>query len=153
MKIYYRTLLIALAFSFAIGILSHVTTFLTRLYPYPNDYQAIATNSLYFSIIGMIISPVLLFVTFYYIGKKPETIGEFYSQLLSFFIGNLIGFALGNFLGTFLTVIEMPFEYVAYLFLFSFAGSPFSSSFFVGFSALAISYIIRKSKKPNDAQA
>jgi hypothetical protein len=153
MKIYYRTLLIALAFSFAIGILSHGAMFLTRLYPYPNDYQAIATNSLFLSIIGMIISPVLLFVTFYFIGKKPETIGEFYSHLLSFFVGNLIGFAVGNFLGTFLTVVEMPFEYVVYMLLFSFVGSPFSSSFFVGFSALAIGYIIRKSKKPNDAQA
>jgi hypothetical protein len=44
----------------------------------------------------------------------------------------------------------MPFEYVVYMLLFSFVGSPFSSSFFVGFSALAISYIIRKNKKPKE---
>jgi hypothetical protein len=151
MKIYYRTFLIALAFSVLVGIFSHASILLASLNP--DDFQPMAMNSIFLGIIAPIISPVLLFVTFYFIGKKPETIGELYSHLLSFFVGNLIGLAVGNFLGTYLTVIGMPFEYVAYLFLFSFVGSPFSSSFFVGFSALAISYIIKKNKKPNNAQA
>ncbi len=151
MRIDFRTFLIALAFSFVIGIFPHFTTLLTRLYP--PDIQGIAMNSIYFSVIGTIINPVLLFFTFYFIGKKPENIGEFYSHLLSFFIGNMIGFGIGNFLGTFLVVIEMPFEYLVYVLLFGFLNAPISSRFFVGFSALAMSYIIKKNKKPNETPA
>jgi hypothetical protein len=93
MKIYPRVLLIALAFLFAIGILMHSPEFAMRFYP--NDNQAIGTTVTYLGVLGTIISPVLLFVKFYFIGKKPETLGEFYSCLLSFFLGNWIGLAFG----------------------------------------------------------
>jgi hypothetical protein len=151
MRICMKVLLIALVFSFAIGILSQSPEFLMRLYP--NDNQAIGTTATYFGILATIISPVLFFVTFYFIGKKPETLGEFYSCLLSFFLGNWIGLAFGGFLGTVLSIYDLPSEVVAYILMGSFAGSLFSSSFFVGFSALAVSYIIKKSKKPNNAEA
>lgn len=144
MKIYLRVLLIAFAFSFALGILSNALWFTMRFFP--TDNQAVATAAKVFGVLSTIISPLLLFVTFYFIGKKPETKGEFYSHLLSFFLGNWIGLGVGSFIGTVSTMYSTPFDFMVYVLLSNLGGNLFPYSFFVGFSALAISYIIKKNR-------
>ena len=98
-----------------------------------------------------IVSPLLVFVSFYFIGKKIQTNTEFYSYILSFFIGNAIGYTFGSSIIIMLiqTIIPMtPLAIVARV-VGNFVGSLFSTSFFVGFSALALSYIIKRNQTPS----
>jgi hypothetical protein len=145
-KIHVKVLTIAFAFStiFSFFVPSIYLTFV--------EAELYATSHYYFAVIRWIISPFLLFVTFYLIGKRIDSTKEFWSHILSFFIGNFSGTTFGFF------VVYMSLHYgnhfptinlVAGL-IGTFVGSLFSTNFFVGFCALATSYITRKGHNETD---
>ncbi len=143
MKITPRVLAIAFALSTAIGVLSDSHYYFELIYREP---QAMSIVSTIVGILSFLVNPVFVFVTFYFIGKRIQTNGEFYSHLLSFFLGNAAGFTVGTLIIWLLvrTVIQLDTLSVVMSVLGGFFYSLFSLSFFVGFSALALSYIIRK---------
>ena len=145
-KIHVKVLTIAFVFSI---ILSFFVPSINLSFM---DAELYYTSYYYFGVIRWIISPFLVFVTFYFIGKRIDSTKEFWSYLLSFFIGNFSGTTFGFFVvimslfyGNHFPIINLIASLIG-----TFVGSLFSSNFFVGFSALATSYIIKKGHKETD---
>jgi hypothetical protein len=149
MKINIKVLIIALVFSVPLGILANSLYVVAAINP---DMDTILIINNVVRSLGFFVDPVLLFVILYLIGKKAETLTDFYSYLLSFFLGNWIGFAITSFAIN--TLLHSPSSLTPIiavgLFLSSLPTTLFRESFFVGFSALAFGYIrIKKHAKNN----
>lgn len=143
MKIHPRVLIIAFALSTVIGVLSNSYSYLTLIL---TETQAAIVGGLIVGTLSVIVNPLLFFASFYFIGRRIETNLEFYSYLLSLFLGNAIGLTFGHFVSVMVaqTFFPVPFIVNVITVLAVFVTSLFSLSFFVGFSALALSYIIKK---------
>lgn len=144
MKIKAKVLIVAFTFAFIIGVLSESIQYMGMLHTTVDSLVAINTIV---STIREIVSPLLLFITFYFMGKKAETINDLYSNLFSFFLGNWIGLTIGHSIT--LAVVLTAFSNVSavgigFTILGWLGSSLFSYSFFVGCSALAISYIVNR---------
>ncbi len=144
MKIKAKVLIAAFIFAFILGVLSESAQYLAMLHM--TIYSQAAINVVV-SIVSAIVNPLLLFITFYFMGKKTETINDFYSYLFSFFLGNWIGLTLGHsitlavVLTAFSSVSAVGIGFTILAWLWS---SLLSYSFFVGCSALAIGCIVSK---------
>jgi hypothetical protein len=93
-----------------------------------------------------IISPFLLFACFYFIGGNIDLASDFLSVLLSLFIGSWTGQLIGGLL-IFCYISQALFgsaPYTMWQYLWAVFHSAFSLEFFVGFTALAMAYIMRK---------
>jgi hypothetical protein len=143
MKIHPRVLTIAFVLSTIVGILSNSSYYLEMIYTEP---QAMGIMLTIIGILSTLVNPLIVFVAFYSVGKGIQTNGEFYSDLLSLFAGNAAGFTFGTLIIWMLvrTVISLDTLSVVLRVVGGFFYSLFSLSFFVGFSALALSYIIKK---------
>jgi hypothetical protein len=142
MKVNLKVFLVAFVFSFIVNIPSYASTLLIRtLNPGMWNLIFFSTN-----VISFILSPLLLFVSFYLIGRNIELASDFPSVLVSLFIGSWVGQLIGGLL-IFWCVSIALFASTSYILLqclwgvFSFA---FSFEFFVGFTALAMAYIVKK---------
>ena len=146
-KIQVKVLTIALIFPLILSFVS--ASFLMKYM----DFDVF--TRIYFPFIGIlrwIISPLLIFVTFYFIGKEIDTTKKFWSYLFSFFLGNCLGFTFGVIV-MFLFSDFVDYAHIWYLvatLVGTFIGSLFSYSFFVGFCALATSYILKKGQTENE---
>ena len=138
-RIHFNTLIIALGLSTVLGFLSNVFATLVETEP-----QVFAMIGLIVNLITIIVGLPLYFSSFYLIGKRIETTIDFYSHLLSLFIGNTIGRTLGHFITVAIMLTIFPFNPNAITVLTVVVISLFSPSFFVGFSGLALGYIIKK---------
>ena len=155
MKINPTVLIVAFALSTVFGVLSNsyliessnlMRAIENNIFPLTTEPTSLPTLVL---MLNPIVSPLLVFVSFYFIGKKIQTNTEFYSYFLSFFLGNAIGYTFGSSIIIMLiqTIIPMTTLAIVARVVGTFVGSLFSSSFFVGLSALSLSYIIKKSQK------
>ncbi len=107
-RIYPKVLAIAFALSTLVGVLYNIPFYVELIYPEP---QAMVILGLIASVLSFVVNPLLMFVTFYFIGKRIETNNDFYSYLLSFFLGNLIGLTFGAFFISILQMQIIPFPY------------------------------------------
>jgi len=149
-KFDWRIFLVAFAFSLARGILGNSSFLLLRMF----DFGALTFSlvSLAFSLVSFIVSPLLLFGIFYFMGKKIDLVAEFLSVVVSLFLGSLIGHLIGYFPLQLFYILQYggSFGVAGSLFLnvlsiawyvFAFA---FSLEFFVAFTALSMSYVVTK---------
>lgn len=145
-KIQVKVLAIAIIFSLVLSLIS--TSFVMQFM----NYDVFTRDYFYLiSVLRWIISPLLIFVTFYFIGKRIDTTKKFWSYLFSFFLGNCFGSTFGTIV-TFIFSDFVDYTQIWYLvarLVGTFIGSLFSYAFFVGFCALATSYITRKGQTEN----
>ena len=145
MKIHPRVLIIAFALSTVIGALSNTYFYLASIF-YTEPYESSAANFTV-NMLSLLVNPLLIFVISYFIGKRIKTNVELYSSILSLFLGNAIGLTFGHFV-TIIVAQDLFHLYPSLVdgrsVLAIFASSLFPPSFFVGFSALALGYIIKK---------
>lgn len=95
---------------------------------------------------SFIISPFLLFASFYHIGRNIDLASDFLSVLVSLFIGSWVGQLIGGLL-IFQYISQASFgsaPYTLLQYLWAVVYSGFSLEFFVGFTALAMAYIVKK---------
>jgi hypothetical protein len=144
-KFNWKVFAVALMFSFVIGALSSGNSFLYLIWLKVSS-QMFDWLSFLFRVGSFIISPLLLFASFYLMGRNIDLASDFLSVLLSLFIGSWVGQLIGG-LPIFWYVSQALFASASYTLLpylwavFCFA---FSLEFFVGFTALAMAYIVKK---------
>ena len=93
-----------------------------------------------FTIISIIIHPVLVFVVFYRLGKNFDLKLNLSSSIIRLLIGSYIGHFLASNIVQFIYGFEDTWEILSFL-IGSIISLGFLSSFFVAFSALAIAYL------------
>jgi len=145
MEFKWKIFAVALVFSLVMGALSNVSLFVFRVFDLsPEAYGWIAF------IIGVatfLVSPVLLFASFYLIGGKIDLEAEFLSVVVPLFLGSWLGHLVGYFPLQFSYMVwyggslvgPWVLGYVWYGFMMA-----FSLEFFAGFAALSMAYIARK---------
>ncbi len=143
MKLNWTVFAVALMFSFVVGALSHSLLYLysLNLSPQTVDWLLSLIEAGRF-----IISPFLLFASFYLIGRNIDLASDFLSVLVPLFIGSWAGQLIGGLL-IFLYISQALFGSASYTllqYLWAVFYSAFSLEFFVGFTALAVAYIVKK---------
>jgi hypothetical protein len=94
-----------------------------------------------FEVGSFIISPFLLFVSFYLIGRNIDLVSDFRSVIVFLFIGSWAGQLIGS---LFLFLYTFPAVYALWQYLWTVVYYAFSLEFFVGFTALAVAYVMKK---------
>jgi hypothetical protein len=143
MKFNWKVFAVAFMFSFVVRALLYSFSYL--LLHISGPQMSVWLVPL-FEVGTFIISPFLLFASFYLIGRKIDLVSNFPSVLVSLFIGSWIGQLIGSlllFLNTSTGSIESA-AYVLWQYLWVVVYSMFSTEFFVGFTALSVAYIIKK---------
>ena len=135
-------------FSFVVGALSHRMFYLGLLHLSPQMYNWL------WSLIGVgsfIISPLLLFTSFYLIGRNIDLASDFLSVLVPLFIGSWAGQLIGRLGISWYIFVSLGWEsapstLLSTLLKYLWVGftMAFSFEFFVGFTALATAYIVKK---------
>jgi hypothetical protein len=140
MKLNWKIFVAAFVFSFVIPILSYASTFLIRTLDHEMwDLVAFSTGA-----ISFIVSPLLLFASFYWIGRNIDLVSEFPSVLVSLFVGSLAGRSVSYF-SLYAGSYSAPSTLLQLLwFGLSLLRTAFSLEFFAGFTALAVAYIRKK---------
>jgi len=90
-----------------------------------------------FTLINIVISPILVFIVFYKIGKKFDLKSNLKSSIVRMLIGAYVGHFLAN------NIIGFFNEYSDFLstLIGSIVSLTFLTSFFIAFTALAIGYL------------
>lgn len=134
-----------LPFSLVIGVFLNVHLYLLRLHLETVLYSYVMWS---IDVVSFFISPLVLFASFYLMGRNIDLIAEFPSILVSLFLGSWIGHLIGYFSSVLLYIslyADLHFSSFGYLYYFWAAVSnALSLNFFVGFAALSISYIVKK---------
>ncbi len=140
MKFNWTVFVVAFVFSFVILVPSYTSTFLIRTLNHEMwDLVVFSTN-----MISFILSPLLLFASFYLIGRNIDLTSDFPLILVPLFIGNLTGRLVGYFF-PYASSYTVPSDLLQFLwFSLSLLQIAFSLEFFVGFTALAIAYVMKK---------
>jgi len=142
----WKVFLVALPFSLAIGVFSNIFIYLVRLDLEPVLYSWVMLS---IDVVRFFVSPLVLFASFYLLGRNIDLIAEFPSILVPLFLGSWIGHLIGYFSLVFLCISlyaeTLNFTSWNYLY-YSWAAvsKALSLEFFVGFTALATSYIVKK---------
>ena len=144
LKFNWKIFTVALTFSFVVGALSHRMLYLGVLHLSSQMFDWL------WSLIGVgsfIISPLLLFASFYLIGRNIDLASDFLSVLVPLFIGSWAGQLIGRLGISWYIIVSQGWEsapstlfgllWVSFTMAFSF-------EFFVGFTALATAYIVKK---------
>jgi hypothetical protein len=128
-------------------ILSLVSGFLfvyRIIFPFISDWQhgsSFTTFSWLFTLFSFIISPILVFIGIYYIGKSINLRQKLGSSIFRLLIGAFVG----NFLGYIIAYLISGYEFETFLvpYLSGVVSISFTSlsTFFTAFTALAIAYI------------
>ena len=144
LKFNWTVFTVALIFSFVVGALSHRMFYLGQLHLSPQMYNWL------WSLIGVgsfIISPLLLFASFYLIGRNIDLASDFLSVLVPLLIGSWAGQLIGRLGISWYIIVSLGWESApSTLFEYLWVGftMAFSFEFFVGFTALATAYIVKK---------
>lgn len=145
----WKVFFVALPFSLVIGAFVNVHLYLLRLHLEIVRYPWVM---LFIDVVRFFISPLVLFASFYLMGKNIDLLAEFSSILMSLFLGSWIGHLIGYFSSILLYIFlyaELYFSLFGFLYYFWAAVSmALSLNFFVGFAALSISYIVKKRQIP-----
>ncbi len=144
LKINWKVFTVAFIFSFVAGALPHSYFYLASLHLSPQTF-----NWLWSLIeVGMfIISPLLLFASFYLIGRNIDLASDFLSVVVPLFIGSWAGQLIGRLGTSWYISVSLGWESApSTLVGFAWAAlhEAFSFEFFVGFTALAMAYIVKK---------
>jgi hypothetical protein len=141
---------VAFAFSLAKGILGNSSFLLFQMF----NLEPLASSwvSLALTVLSSLVSPLLLFGVFYFMGKKIDLVAEFLSVVVPLFLGSLIGHLAGYFPLQILYILQFggSLDLAASLFLnvlwiaWYVFWIAFSLEFFVAFTALSMSYIVEK---------
>jgi hypothetical protein len=132
--------MVAFAFSSVIPVLSYISTVLIKTLNHE------MWNFVFFSTraVSFILSPLLLFASFYLIGRNVNLTLNFPSILASLFVGNLAGRSvvyLSLYGGSYVASSSFfDFLWLSIELLYM----AFSLEFFVGFTALSMAYILKK---------
>jgi hypothetical protein len=144
LKFNWKVFTVALTFSFVVNALLHSYFYLVTLHLSPQTFNWL------WSLIEVgkfIISPVLLFASFYLIGRNIDLASDFLSVLVPLFIGSWAGQLIGGVGISWYIMVSLGWGstpstlFGALLVGFTIA---FSFEFFVGFTALATAYIVKK---------
>ena len=144
MKINWTVFTVALIFSFVVGALSHSYFYLGSLHLSPQTFNWLWSL---ITVGSFIISPFLLFASFYLIGRNIDLASDFPSVLVPLFIGSWAGKLIGRLGISWYIIVSQGWESAPSTLLgFLWAGftMAFSFEFFVGFTALAMAYIVKK---------
>jgi len=142
----WKVFFVALSFSLAIGVFSNIFIYLIRLDLEPVLYSRVMWSTV---VVSFFISPLVLFASFYLMGRNIDLIAEFPSILVPLFLGSWIGHLIGYFSLVLLCISlyaeTFYFSSSSYLYIFWLVVSKaLSLEFFVGFSALSMAYIVKK---------
>ena len=159
-RIYSIAIIAAFVLSIVLGVLSRSYNYLVVVALEQASIDQIPNPTYAFVLLlQVLVNPLLFFVSFFIIGRKVETIKQFYYCLLSLFAGNAIGLTVGSTIMSILTSTALHNSTalhtdsviaVVAMTVGTLLGSLISHSFFVGFSALAFSYIIKRNQKPSE---
>lgn len=144
MKFNWTVFTVALIFSFVVGALSHSLFYLGLLHLSPQMFDWLWSL---IKVGSFIISPLLLFTSFYLIGRNIDLASDFLSVLVPLFIGSWAGQLIGRLLIFWYIYVSQGWESApSTLLQYLWAGftMAFSLEFFVGFTALAMAYIVKK---------
>jgi hypothetical protein len=144
MKFNWKVFAVALMFSFVVSALSQSSSYLLLLSARVLGPQ-IGWLWPLVKVGSFIISPFLLFASFYLIGRNIDLVSDFPSVIVSLFIGSWAGQLIGSLLLFLYTpqALSGSASYVLWQYLWTVVYSLFSFEFFVGFTALAVAYIIK----------
>ena len=144
MKFNWTVFTVALIFSFVVNALSHSYFYLGTLHLSPQTFNWLWRL---ITVGSFIISPLLLFASFYLIGRNIDLASDFLSVLVPLFIGSWAGQLIGRLGISWYIIVSQGWEsapstlfgllWVSFTMAFSF-------EFFVGFTALATAYIVKK---------
>lgn len=115
------------------------------------------TLAMYLGIVSFIINPIIIFIVFYFLGRRydlPKMIGE---VVLSVFLGLVIGYYLMNILLFNISIYLYPPSNpsdILYVYLIQIYGAALSSlgAFFVIIASLALSYFRSNKNKAEPPQ-
>ena len=144
MKPNWKVFLVAFALSFVLrAVLPSISSNLTRML----DHEM--WDSVLFSthVVSFVLSPLLLFASFYLIGRNIDLASDFLSVLVSLFVGCFAGRFIGFLVLSEVSNVLPPAPYTLLLFFeygFDYLIMAFSLEFFVGFTAIAMAYIVKK---------
>ncbi len=145
MKFNWKVFFVILPFSLGIGVLSNVYLYLLPWHLGPVQYSRVIWS---INVVSFCVSPLVLFASFYLMGRDIDLIAEFPSVLVPLFLGSLIGHLIGHFSSVLLyTSLYPDWNSLSQNYLWFFwvpISKVFSSEFFVGFGALSMSYIAQK---------
>ncbi|MDH5793903.1 MAG: hypothetical protein OEZ18_05010 [Candidatus Bathyarchaeota archaeon] len=144
MKFNWTVFTVALIFSFVVNALSHSYFYLGTLHLSPQTFNWLWRL---ITVGSFIISPLLLFASFYLIGRNIDLASDFLSVLVPLFIGSWAGQLIGRLGILWYIIVSLGWESApSTLFGFLWVGftMAFSFEFFVGFTALATAYIVKK---------
>jgi hypothetical protein len=162
MKSYQKVFIFAFLTSAVFALLSNIYLLLfPRLSPSASYFQNYALIYGLSSVASYAISPVLVFVIFYFVGKSIDMPAEFRSVIVALAVGSFIGYVAAYF--------PLELRFIAGSGVFSSGGMltvfliattvgaslvtgverVFASTFFVGLAALGLVYI-RKKKRSAD---
>jgi len=137
--------LVALSFSLTIGALSNVSLFLYRIFDFTPEVFSWLNVAL--SAAAFFLSPVLLFVCLFLMGRNIDLVAEFLSVVVPLFIGSWVGHLIGYYSFYFLYIFQydgsLVGPWIIGLVWHAFV-TAFSAEFFVGFAALSMAYITTK---------
>ena len=99
-----------------------------------------------YNIANLLITPVLAFVVFYFIGKQTNLSVELKWAILTLLLGNVSGYVIGAAIYEYDT--GFPVGMIPFLSLPAFAYAFVGEAFFVELAALAVAYIRQCKKAP-----
>ncbi len=144
MRFDWKVFFVVLPFSLAIGVLSNIHLFLLLWILGTPQYSQIVLSV---DVVRFCISPLVLFASFYFMGRSIDLIAELPSILVSLFLGSLIGQLIGHFSSILLFAsLRADWYFLSRNFWFFWApiSRGFSHDFFVGFGGLSASYLVQK---------
>jgi len=145
MEFRWKIFAVAFLFSFVVGALSNVSSFLFRSVDLTPEVYGWITFAI--SVTSFFVSPVLLFASLYLMGRKIDLAMEFQSVVVPLFIGSWAGHLIGYFPFQLLYIARQGGTFTGpwvFWFLWYAFMTAFSLEFFAGFAALSMAYIAKK---------
>jgi len=147
MKFKWKIFVVAFLFSFVIGALPNVSQFLFQMF-HSSLAEVFEWIMFALNVVSFFVSPLLLFASFYYMGRKIDLAAEFLSVVVSLFLGSWFGHLIGYFPLEFIRIFQNGGTFIGWTwglwFLWYAFSKAFSLEFFAGFAALSMAYIVRK---------
>ncbi len=135
-----------LVFSLIIGFLFGYSQYL-EVHSNASGFQAL-TNWLKFLDGVITVVPLILFITFYWLGKRTNVVTNLKAVLISLLLGSVVGYFIG--FGPFANLFITPGGSnmnILYSFVLQGALSIFWMSFCVGLAGLAVGYALNKNSQ------
>ena len=153
--------LFAVSFIFALiaGAFSEFMVYFSVYWINLGSYELLTELAYFFNIISIIISPLIVFLVFYRLGKKYDLPSKIWETVLSVFSGSVIGYYLINIILFNISVyyFSQSIEYATNFYLIAIYGTVLSSfgAVFAIMAGLALGYLMvkRDMSPPDQPQA